>query len=252
METYRRFSELRKFHIKARDGEIGKPENFYFDDQHWIVRYFIVKTGGWLFDRGVLITPGMFSRVDDREKTLGVDLTRDQVKNSPPVETAKPLSRYYEEEYYHYYGWEPYWVNDPFSAHEVQPVLNQIQNPEKMTQKVKDNHLGSSKEMTGYRLLAVEGEIGTVKDFILGDKAWKIRYLEVDVGNWLTGRKVVVSPTWITDVDWLRNEIVVKLSRELIKNAPEYDPSRLISKEYELEVYKHYSLGSRNFQEDEK
>jgi uncharacterized protein YrrD len=34
--------------LDATDGEIGKVEDFYFDDQNWTVRYLIVKTGTWL------------------------------------------------------------------------------------------------------------------------------------------------------------------------------------------------------------
>lgn len=252
MQVYRRFSDLKKFHLKARDGEIGRLDEFYFDDQHWTVRYLVVQAGSWLFGREVLITPGMLNGVDGRGKTLGVDLTREQVENSPPVETVKPVSRYYEEQYHLYYGWQPYWASDLMSTPEVQPLFDPVPEGEKKPRNPPDIHLRSSKAVTGYTLLTLDGEIGTVKDFILGDKEWRIRYLEVDIGSWLSGRKVVVSPIWITAVDWLSNEVSVKLSRESIKSAPEYDPTGFISKEYELEVYKHYSASIGNIQEDKK
>jgi len=252
MQVYRRFSDLKKFHLQALDGEIGKPDEFYFDDQSWTVRYFVVQTGNWLFGREVLIAPGMLSGVDDRKKTVGVELTREQVENSPEVETVKPVSRYYEEQYHLYYGWQPYWASDLLSTPEVRPAFYPIPDDEKKTQKPPDIHLRSSRAVTGYTILAVDGEIGTMKDFILGDEEWGIRYLEVDVGSWLRGRKVVVSPAWIKDVDWLRNEVSVKLSRESIQSAPEYDPAAFITKEYELEVFKHYSASLGNLQEDKK
>ena len=43
--------------IEARDGRIGKVEDFYFDDTAWRVRYLIGETGGWLTRKAVLISP---------------------------------------------------------------------------------------------------------------------------------------------------------------------------------------------------
>ena len=44
---------------------MGKVKELYFDDQSWIVRYFIVDTGGWLSDRKVLISPRSLGMIDD-------------------------------------------------------------------------------------------------------------------------------------------------------------------------------------------
>ena len=51
--------------------------------------------------------------------------------------------------------------------------------------------------MTGYHIEATDGGIGHVKDFIIDDETWAIRYLEVDTRNWWPGKKVLVSPQWI-------------------------------------------------------
>jgi hypothetical protein len=251
MQIYRPFADLKKFHLEARDGKIGRPDEFYFDDRHWLVRYLVVQTGNWLFGREVLIAPGMLAGVNDKKKTVGVDLTLAQVEKSPPLETIRPASRYYEEQYYQYYGWQPYWTNDLLLTPEVRPVFPAP--AEEQTPEPPDTRLRSSKEVTGCTLLAVDGEIGHVKDFIVGDKEWVIRYLEVDIGSWLTGRKVVVSPTWITAVNPQRREVSVKLTRQVIRSAPAYEPSQLISKDFELQVYKHYcGTGGRNKDEDEQ
>jgi hypothetical protein len=241
MQVYRRLSELKKYHIEARDGRIGKPYELYFDDHQWRVRYFVVHTGSWLLKREVLIIPDMVSGIDDKTNTLQIKLNRDQVENSPAVETVKPVSRYYEEQYYAYYGWQPYWSNIPLAGSAVKPLVPPAEEYRKSVHESPDINLRSSKAVTGYIIHAVNGEIGHVKDFIVGDEKWEIRYLEVDTGNWLPGRKVVISPSWITNVDWAMKEVTVKLTREAIENAPEYDQKQLISREYELEVFRHYS-----------
>ncbi|MDW7774523.1 MAG: PRC-barrel domain-containing protein [Desulfobulbaceae bacterium] len=246
MQVYRRFSELKEYHLEARDGRIGVPEALYFDDRDWKVRYLVVQTGIWIFGRDVLITPDRLKEVDETKKILAVDLTREQVKNSPPVATERPVSRHYEEKYYLYYGWQPYWSSSPLTLPGIKPrsysspdEINTVEQPE-------DNHLRSSREVTGYAIHSADGLAGHVRDFIVADEQWVIRYLEVDTGNWLPGRKILVSPAWIKEVDWIRKEVTVNLSRAAIESAPEYDHDRLISREYELQLFRHYSTSAGN------
>jgi hypothetical protein len=249
MQVYRRLSELKKYRFEARDGRIGSPEEVYFDDGQWKVRYFVVHTGVWFFGSDVLILPGMITGVDDENNTLRVDLTRERIKNSPPAETARPVSRHYEEQYYAYYGLQPYWSGIPLAGSAAKPLEPSFK--EEFIREPPDMNLRSSKAVTGYTIRAVDGSIGHVRDFILGDEHWDIRYLEVDTGSWLPGRKVVIAPSWITEVDWVLKEVSVKLDRKAIETAPEYDPDRLISRHYELEVFRHYSTSIQEEKKDD-
>ena len=81
-----------------------------------------------------------------------------------------------------------------------------------------DSHLRSTAEVTGYHIEASDGEIGHVKDFIVDDETWAIRYLEVDTQNWWPGKKVLVSPQWINRVSW---PDVQSLRRPQSGNHPE-------------------------------
>jgi hypothetical protein len=42
--------------------------------------------------------------------------------------------------------------------------------------------------INGYKIEASDGTIGSVSDFLFDDRTWKVRWLVVDTGNWLTGR----------------------------------------------------------------
>src|ERR1039457_4829088 len=95
--------------LAASDGEIGHVKDFYFDDQNWVVRYLVVDTGSWLSGRKVLISPHAFGNLDQAGESLLVNLTRKQIEDSPSIESHKPVSRQYEEDYYRYYGWPYYW-----------------------------------------------------------------------------------------------------------------------------------------------
>src|SRR5580692_9622620 len=108
----RSLRQLSGNHLGASDGDIGHVKDFYFDDQTWAVRYVVADTGKWLTGREVLLTPHAFSASQPAGKTLFVNLTRKQIEDSPAMETHKPVSRQYEEEYYRYYGWPYYWKGD--------------------------------------------------------------------------------------------------------------------------------------------
>src|SRR5271166_7199683 len=93
--------------LRASDGEIGHVNDFYFDDQKWVVRYAVVDTGSWLSGRQVLIAPHAFGNLDQHRSLLLVNLTRQQIEYSPSIESHKPVSRQYEEEYSRYYELVP-------------------------------------------------------------------------------------------------------------------------------------------------
>jgi len=239
MRQLYKLGELTGYSLQARDGEIGTLEQVYFDDHYWSVRYFIVHTGSWLLGTEVLIAPPAVTRVDDDHKRLEVELTLEQISNCPPVGTQLPVSRHYQQEYYRYYGWEPYWGDSamfapatyiPSTAHGIPGEPDEPEHP----------HLRSSKEVKGYHIHALDGDIGHVEDFMLEDPGWAVRYLEIDTRNWLPGKKVLVAPAWIRQVDWARREVTVDLTREAIQTAPPYDASTVMSREYQSALYAHY------------
>ena len=103
-------------------------------------------------------------------------------------------------------------------------------------------NLRSSDVVKAYSICASDGDIGQAEDFILEKKGWKIGYLEINTGKWLPGKHVLVSPTWIRHIDWVKQEIKVDLNCEVIETAPFYDPSKAISQEYQTALFKHYGL----------
>jgi hypothetical protein len=107
-----------------------------------------------------------------------------------------------------------------------------------------DPNLRSYGEVTGYNIRAMDGGIGTVSDFAIDDEIWSVRYMIVDTGNWMPGKKVLVSPEWIDQVTWDEAKVNVHLSQIVIRNAPEFDPDEIfIPNEYESELLRYY--GSR-------
>lgn len=240
MRQLRRIEELEGYSLLARNGEIGRIEEMYFDDKRWLVRYFSVRTGGWLLGREVLIAPRAITGVDEENRRIAVDLTREQIEKSPPVGTEKPVSRHYEAEYHRYYSWPPYWEGGSFGG--SAPVAPRPMPPATAEPPQEPEHprLRASDEVCGYRIRARDDELGKVEDFIVDDRDWKVRYVVVDTRRWLPGKKVLVAPAWVDSIDWVGNEIAVDLDRKTIESAPPYDPSQVIGRDYEVRLYEHY------------
>jgi len=219
--------------VRAKDGGIGRVEEFYFDNHKWIIRYMVVDTGRWLQGRQVLISTAALKRPEWKSRAFPVNLTKQQVRNSPSIDTDKPVSRQHEAELHGYYNWPIYWglgLSAP-------------------TEKLADPNLRSTRQVTGYHIQAMDGEIGHVQDFIVDDETWAIRYVVVNTQNWLPGKKVLVSPAWIRRVSWDKSKVFVGLSREPVKNSPGFDPSKPVSRGYEERLFDHYGR-SKYWEED--
>ncbi|MEJ6978874.1 PRC-barrel domain-containing protein [Pedobacter sp. P351] len=101
--------------------------------------------------------------------------------------------------------------------------------------------LRSIKSLIGFTMGATDGEIGKVKDFYFDDQTWKIRYLVLETGNWLFGRKVLLSPVSLQTPNWDAKIFPVNLTKDQIKHSPDIDADQPISREQEDELHSHYA-----------
>jgi hypothetical protein len=65
----------------------------------------------------------------------------------------------------------------------------------------------------------------------------KLRYLVIDTGNWLPGKKVVRSTAWISRVAPERETVVMNIEKKRIREAPEYKPDADWSRDYETRLH---------------
>lgn len=253
----RNADHLNGYTIRATDDELGHVTDTYFDDKQWGLRYLVVETGSWLSSRRVLISPYSVTDIDDEDECIHVSLTREQVKNSPDIDTHKPISRQLEHEYSHYYGYNNYWAG-PYlwgvgayplgsipgasTAPRREPV---DKRPEDLAARAADRpedvHLRSCDQVNGYHILGTDDDIGHVKDFVFDDEEWAVRYLLVDTHNWWPGgKKVLLSTDWIKRIDWSDSTVQTTLTRNQIKSSPEYDEDMPLDRDYETRLFKSY------------
>jgi hypothetical protein len=248
--------QLHGYKLRETNGDIGDVREVYFDDHVWRARYFVVETGRWLFGRQVLISPVAVTNIDAASRTLSVNLTREQVKNSPDIDTDEPISRQNEARLSQYYGWLEYWESSsaltsgmvyPFGVLPITP-LNELMPAAASSERgegapedqhIQESHLRSTNAVTGYRVAATDGDLGYVGDFVIDDKDWSIRYLVLDTGAWAPGRKILLATGWIENISWDTSRVTVNLPKAVIETCPAYDPSQPITREYETRLFEH-------------
>ena len=93
--------------------------------------------------------------------------------------------------------------------------------------------LSTVRDLIGKPIMAVDGSIGSVYSLLFDDDSWAIRYIVVDCGKWLPGRKVLLSPMSVESPDAHRrvaDGIRVTLDRQKIKNSPDIDSDQPVTR----------------------
>jgi hypothetical protein len=245
--------------IRAVDGTIGHVQDFYFEDETWVVRYLVVDTGSWLSSRKVLISPMVLGQPDWTERVLPVSITKQQVRNSPNIDTDKPVSRQHEKQYLEYYGYPFYWGGAGLWGAGVYPsaMLSSCSGGlsteyalrqgdafradiERDSLEQGNPHLRSCKALIKYRIEATDAGVGHVQGLLVDEATWAIRYIVVETSNWWLGHQVLIAPKWIEDINWVDTTVSVALTQQAVKDAPPYDPGMPLSRDDEISLHKHH------------
>ena len=87
--------------------------------------------------------------------------------------------------------------------------------------------LHKTNELRGYHILATDGEIGHVNDFLIDDGGRTVQYLVVDTSNWIGGRSVLISATAVEQIDSPAKKIHVNLLRDAIKAGSSVETAQI-------------------------
>jgi hypothetical protein len=209
--------ELERYTLRARDGDIGRIRDCYFDARTWDMRYLVVEAGDWPGARPVVISPEAFAAPIWADHVIPVGLTMDEVEDSPPLETDGPLPAQYESQLREHFGW-PEYRDDP----------------------TRPSELHRMNAVMGARLRAVDGDIGHISGFLFDEVAWTIRFFVADTGNWLSGRRVLLAPAWVKAIDWPDRTLSVDVDREAVRQSPRYEADGIPASDYLADLHFHY------------
>jgi hypothetical protein len=181
---------------------------------------------------------------------LPVRINKDQVKNSPDIDTEKPVSRQHEVAFSNYYGYPYYWGGNGFWGDDFYIPLTARSrdgfNSAGLSKAVEDPHahndphLRSCNSVIGHDIHARDGDIGHVQDMLIDDDSWALRYMVVDTSNWWGGHKVLIAPNWIEAIRWEESKVSVNLHRQAVQDSPGFDSAAELNRQHELALFKHY------------
>ena len=222
-----------KCSVVNSEGSVGVVRDLLFDDRSWVIQYIVVEANVPSGEQRVLLTPSVVEQADWRNRRLQIRLDRDQIIKAPKFDRTMPVSRrkLLEAERWAY--------RSPVVAKAVSPASAAAANQSVSAEN--DAHLRSLREVRRYFVEATDGAVGRIADVILDDQAgrparWRLLNLIIDTGSWLVGRKRCVSPRWATAVCWEDQTVSLRLTRQQIMDAPDFNPQQPLGQRREEEV----------------
>ena len=95
----------------------------------------------------------------------------------------------------------------------------------------------SSVDLTGFKVEAIDGNIGKVDEATHEAGG---SFIVVDTGPWIFGKKVMLPAGMIRDIDLDTETIFVNLTKDEIKNAPEFDENAYRDQNYRNQLGEYY------------
>jgi hypothetical protein len=102
--------------------------------------------------------------------------------------------------------------------------------------------LRSLKDLRGFAIGAIDGDVGTVAECYFDDASFTVRYVVVETGGWLADRKVLLSPTAFDAVDWEHRRIATGLNKAQVESSPHIDTQKPVSRQHETIYFGHYGV----------
>ena len=241
-------NNLHGYELRGRDGKLGTIEELYVHQETWQVRYLVVNIGNWLWPQQVWLSPHSIEYVDQEARTAVVPFSRGQIENSLGTHSKEISSCRHEKYSHNYHQSSPDGLPIPLAHADTSPyaseasVLPSRLSSDEALVAVPEifSKIRSTNELTGYAIHVGNEIIGHVETFVVDTLYWIIRYVIVDIGNWLSGRRVLIAPMWISEICSAEAGMYLDLTKEQVETSPEYTPERYIYRDYETRLYEHY------------
>jgi uncharacterized protein YrrD len=213
-------SDLSVFKVQAEDGQAGAIKDVLFDDRRWKVRHFVVETGGLLSKHKVMVDPTETLSLDAENKMLPVQLTKDEVKRHPDIESDPPRSHEFNKKR----GPDAMRSSGGGSVIGTVPdstLMNAAGSAPaySMSDVDTDPHLRSTGDVIDYGLSAGGESIGKITDFLVDEESWDVPYAVVRVDN----HDVLLPTSKVRSVGWPDKMVMTMVSPDLLRAAPAYE-----------------------------
>lgn len=225
------YDDLKYYAIRAADDRMGRVEDFYFDDATWAIRYLVAHTGFLFSARESLIGVPLLGAPDTEKREFPVSMKAEEIDEAPTPDADEPVSAQRDRSVGRDFAvWPPFLIG--MGAARFSPVIAEAQ----LMRYVPDNdettaadedgpgargdtHLRSMHEVRGYSVVARDDAFGSVADFLVDPEGWTVRFIVIDTGVWLPGKRVVVTPDHLTGIDAEMGSIHVDVDKAKVESA---------------------------------
>jgi len=244
-------SAIAGYDITTTDGHVGTVTDFLFDDATWEVRWLVADAAGAPAGGKLLLHPSAVTHLDPDERRIAVNLTTQQVQNSPDIGADPPVTQQATDTIHSYSGSSRTWDRTgipgtpgfSFGVTGDLPLPGSYPSTSDIPSDLPPHgnpHLQSVSDITGYRIHAIDGEIGHVEDYLFEEADWTVRFLIVDAKTWWSDKKVLISRRSVRDIDDPNKLIHLNVDRERVKNSPAYNPSVGVDPAFETYYHSYY------------
>ncbi|WP_455382547.1 PRC-barrel domain-containing protein [Salinispira pacifica] len=222
--------------VRARDGLVGRVKDILFDDEAWVGRFMVVKTGPWIFGRQLLVSPLHIREIDSDRSEIRIGLTRAEAGSAPHLGSAEVVSRVKQREYEDYRHTPTYWGGSGLWKREKYPDAMPSVNVPQMKEQGDEEEVRSrrrnrsTREVSGYRAVADGKVLGRVVDFLVDPDNFAIRSLVVEDeearasresdGNG-PARRIPVPVDMVGSIAWIDGTVRLKTGIEDIDELPD-------------------------------
>lgn len=201
--------------VQAKDGRIGKVEDFFVEEASWTVRYMVVRTGGLLSGERTLTPINCVTSTDVDSRTINVSFSRSELADVAPPGDVCPVSAEMENCLKALYGGAEYRRDSGF----IRVGCELAQVPRTVSS------LRSVREITTYHIETLEGPCGLCTDLLAHTENWSIPYLVVNTKEWMPHGHVLVPSAWVRHISWAEMQTAVNVHRPRMQHAQRFDPA---------------------------
>lgn len=249
-------SAIFRYPVIGMDGPLGDLHDLYVDDRTWAARHVVVRMRGVPPRRSVLIPPQDVQKPYCTDSALRVMHMRDELRAYPEpameppaaAQDAPPLgwddAKAAARELYRRASAETRSLmqklrlilvadeyrrpraRPPAPVRPVSPSLPFVVEPAE-----RDRHLQSVRSLRACSAAAPDGRAGRVRDVLIDDDTWSVRFFEVQTRA-AHGHRVLVPVTLVRGVLWCRRTIELDGSVRDLRAAPSFDAMALHARSY--------------------
>jgi hypothetical protein len=218
---------------------LGKLQDFFFDEERWVIRYVEADQGKIFPNKKVLIPRALLDAPDWENKKFNVSLTRDDFDKCPSTEENKPVSQAYETRLLSHLQMQNYWAVAPPAPTGMTFPMRPIAPPEtQIKEEDIDTKLRSFNEILGYTVNTTDGNHHRLSDIIVDDEDWQILYMVISDEN--NEHEVMFPINYVSEISYKAQSLNLNILSKDLKKAPEYNPASPVNTEYEKKVYDYY------------